>query len=67
MNKLLQKAKKSSNKAQRRTFTKDELELAKAWAKGEITLEGLKKALDFTGNTSSYVFIARAWAFIERK
>lgn len=59
MNKLLEKAKQTKSKL----FTKDEVELALAYSKGEITVTGVSKALgkDYQVQANQvYSFLARA-------
>ena len=60
MNKLIEKAKQKANK---KTFTKDEVELALAYSKGEITVTGVSKALGKDSQVQAnqvYSFLARA-------
>jgi len=59
MNPLIQKAKQTKSK----TFTKDEVELALAYSKGEITVTGVATALGIDVQVKphqTYSFLARA-------
>jgi len=60
MNKLIQKAKQPRAS---KTFTKDEVELALAYSKGEITITGVATALGVDVQVKphqTYSFLARA-------
>jgi hypothetical protein len=60
MNKLIEKAKQKANK---KLFTKDEVELALAYSKGEITVTGVATALGIDVQVKphqTYSFLARA-------
>ena len=65
MNKLIEQAKEIQGgvHSTKVRSTKDEIELAVAWAKGEIALKTVRKILDtngYSGGSFSYVFLAKA-------
>lgn len=55
---LLEKAKSTKLKRLRRTYTDEELDLVKAWLKGEIVQSQVDAAMDFSGSSSCYSFLA---------
>lgn len=58
---LLEQAKKLGKAPSKRiNITGDHIELAVAWAKGEINMTAISKIMGFKYNSQTYVFLATA-------
>ncbi|MHC1728032.1 MAG: hypothetical protein AB9866_18860 [Syntrophobacteraceae bacterium] len=57
---LLEKAKKQKCCFKKITATDEEIELAIAWIKGEVTFSQVKSVLDFSQSMSAYIRMAIA-------
>ena len=60
MSRLIEIAKQHDGKFYKKQITKDELELAMAWAKQEVSLPQVSKALN-KNTQQSYVFLAKCF------
>ena len=61
MKTLLEKAKEVKGVKKECAVTDEEYELGIAWAKGELSLRQVQKALGYENVNSSYVFLSRCF------
>jgi hypothetical protein len=57
---LLEKAKSIPVSRTQQSISDDEIDLAIAWVKGEITFSQIAKALDYAGGNQPYAFVANS-------
>lgn len=60
MKTLVEKAKEIKRKSKTEELNKDQIELAVAWAKNEISMTSVSKVLDIKNNSNVYTFLALA-------
>lgn len=60
MNTLLEQAKNIKINRKHKSYSKEELELAKAWLNGDIHLEQVRKVMNLNSGTAIYTFLAFA-------